>query len=164
MKIEQEKASFCRSMGETVRECGNEMDLVTIFNHKGGVGKTTLAFNLGLALGQLGKRVLLADLDPQSNLTSLALKDEEFEDLYEHNRWTIASAFSPLISGQGDFVQDEAKNIRDNVFLIPGDIKLIEFEGLLSSSWTESLAGMERGFRITSAIYRLLRAVGESNA
>ncbi|ERN41074.1 ATPase involved in chromosome partitioning [Rubidibacter lacunae KORDI 51-2] len=50
------------------REGGSGM-IVTVFNNKGGVGKTTLTLNLGAALNRLGKRVLLIDIDPQANLT-----------------------------------------------------------------------------------------------
>ena len=44
--------------------------IISFFNHKGGVGKTTLVHNVAFALSDLGKRVLLIDADPQMNLTS----------------------------------------------------------------------------------------------
>ena len=46
--------------------------VIAITNQNGGVGKTT-TFNLGVALAKQGKRVLVVDVDPQSNLTTLRL-------------------------------------------------------------------------------------------
>jgi hypothetical protein len=62
--------------------------LISFFNHKGGVSKTTTTFNLGWALAETGKRVLIVDGDPQCNLTGTALglnDDDAFEDFYNQN-------------------------------------------------------------------------------
>src|SRR5665647_428762 len=47
--------------------------IITLFNHKGGVSKTTTAFNLGWMLARKGSRVLVVDCDPQCNLTGMIL-------------------------------------------------------------------------------------------
>ena len=52
--------------------------VISISNHKGGVGKTTSTINIGAGLNKLGKRILLIDLDPQANLSqSLGLVEPE---------------------------------------------------------------------------------------
>ncbi|MEU2702384.1 ParA family protein [Micromonospora aurantiaca (nom. illeg.)] len=62
--------------------------VVSIFNHKGGVSKTTTTFNLGWKLARLGHRVLLVDADPQCNLTGVSLglsNTWPLEDFADHS-------------------------------------------------------------------------------
>ena len=69
------------------------MKVITFFNNKGGVGKTTTIINLASYLSiYRGKKVLVVDLDPQSNSTQAILPEEtwlEFYDPDNHNVMTI---------------------------------------------------------------------------
>jgi len=60
--------------------------IISLLNHKGGVGKTTSAINIGAGLVELGQKVLLIDLDPQANLTlSLGIPRQKYS-IYESIR------------------------------------------------------------------------------
>lgn len=56
--------------------------VISISNHKGGVGKTTSALNIGAGLNKLGKKVLLIDLDPQANLSQSLGIINQAENIY----------------------------------------------------------------------------------
>ena len=59
------------------------MKTLTLFNHKGGVGKTTLTANLSDALADLGFCVLMIDADPQCNLTSFFLEGSSHKCVHD---------------------------------------------------------------------------------
>ncbi len=133
---------------------------ITLFNHKGGVGKTTLTVNLAFALGEMGKRVLLVDSDPQCNLTSY-LVDPEVVDIWlddseSADGKTIWSALSPLVDAGRDIRNVLPFERADNVFLMPGDIRLSQYELALQQSWIDCYQRKIRGFLETTALSRLV--------
>ena len=59
------------------------MKVLSIFNNKGGVGKTTLTYHLGHILAEMGKKVLMIDLDPQCNLSIYSILENEIGNIWE---------------------------------------------------------------------------------
>lgn len=136
------------------------MKTLAFFNNKGGVGKTTLVYHLAWMLSNMGKRVLVADLDPQANLTSMFLAESTLEDIWSSDRKTNASimqSLEPIIRGIGDIAPPAIQRINRNLNLIPGDLELSRFEAKLSESWGKCLDKDEPSFRTTSAFYRILQ-------
>lgn len=88
--------------------------IISLVNQKGGVGKTTTSINLAAALGNLDKRVLLIDMDPQSNATTgLGLNANDFKyDIYE------------LITGKCEAKKAIKKTKFKNLSIIPSTINL----------------------------------------
>jgi cellulose biosynthesis protein BcsQ len=129
---------------------------LAIFNHKGGVGKTTLTVNLALTFAVLGKRVLVVDSDPQANLTSYLVEDAVVDDLLDQSDSpqgrTIWSSLRPVSEGSGEAKYIEPIERSNNVFLLPGDIRLAEFETELASFWSECFQRRVKGFRGSTSL------------
>ena len=133
---------------------------ISIFNHKGGVGKTTLNVNIAAALASLGKRILLVDSDPQCNLTAYLIEETVVNDLLDTSDSadgrTIWSALKPVADGTGEIRLIEPIERLTNVLILPGDIRLSEFEQELSPMWSECFQRKPKGFRGTTALSHLV--------
>lgn len=116
--------------------------IISLFNHKGGVSKTTTSFHLGWALAEKNKRVLLVDADPQSNLTSLALSipdEDSFEKLYnQKNSNDIYSLVKPLMQSarieisKNDSIANIVQTQCENMYILPGHLQIEEFSNQLT--------------------------------
>lgn len=111
---------------------------IALFNHKGGVSKTTTTFNLGWKLAELGHRVIIVDTDPQSNLTGLVLGfrgPDELEKFYQDEPGNnVHSALLPAFESRPFEIQPlECVPVdgRDGLFLLAGNIRFAEFETTL---------------------------------
>lgn len=107
-----------RSFASKLRIMGK---VISFMNNKGGVGKTTSAFTIGLAWAKMGKKVLFIDLDSQSNLTSMISATNPLEQVWER---TIEDAF---IAGPQDGLP--IMHTEDPlVDFVPADLDLSNFD------------------------------------
>ncbi|MBV9929560.1 MAG: AAA family ATPase [Alphaproteobacteria bacterium] len=109
--------------------------IIALFNHKGGVSKTTTVFNLGWMMANLGKRVLLVDTDPQCNLTGVILGMKQLDELSTLSTDGVAKniqdGLRPAFDSQPkpiEAVECMAVNREETLFLMPGSIRLAEYE------------------------------------
>lgn len=136
--------------------------IVTFFNNKGGVGKTSLVYHLSWMLADLGHRVVAADLDPQAHLTSSFLDEEQIEELWSTNQaHTIWSAIRPFVDEEGDIepITPTVTDDEERLVLLPGDLALARFEDELSVQWPA--CATEKGprpFSLMSAFWTVLRS------
>ena len=118
--------------------------VVTFFNNKGGVGKTSLVYHLSWMLSETDRKVLVCDLDPQANLSAAFLNEDVLETLWNDEASdqeagnTISQCVRPLMQVT-DLLQAQVQQITPNLSLIPGDLSLAGFEDTLSDRLAESL-------------------------
>lgn len=143
------------------------MKIISLFNNKGGVGKTTLAYHMSCALAEMGKRVLMMDLDPQCNLTLFGLSEDRLFDIWNSenaliedfenalaqmtqeeikdcldNPHTIHFLLKPIEDGQSEFpMLPPPIPLRQNLYLIPGRLTINQYESVISERWSDVYRG-----------------------
>lgn len=134
------------------------MKSIAFFNNKSGVGKTTLVYHLAWMFAELGLSVVVADLDPQANLTSMFLEDEELESIWGDQTIarTVADSLTALMEVTDDADDPYLAPINDSIGLLVGDLALSRLENELSIQWPLCLDGKTRAFRVITSLWRLL--------
>lgn len=101
--------------------------VIAITNQKGGVGKTTTTFNLGVALAKQNKKVLIVDVDPQSNLTTYAGWYNEDELKY-----TLSDLMEQSMNDEEIKTKESILHHKENIDLIPSSLNLSALETSLA--------------------------------
>jgi cellulose biosynthesis protein BcsQ len=168
-----------------------EVRIISVFNNKGGVGKTTLTFHLAHALAEMGHKVLLVDLDPQCNLTIYCMPVDAIQDLWdaevsyidepgfgETRKGTTAREFKALCSkprtvhfllkpaeeGTGELeALPPPHRQAPNLDLLPGRLTLHMFEEMVARRWSEAFVGQPLALRTLSEVRRLIHAYAEQH-
>jgi len=164
------------------------MKVISIFNNKGGVGKTTLTYHLAHILSEMGKRVLIIDLDSQCNLSLYGMNEEALEKIWEHEDEIIDNGFDSVDQKTEDFktlftttrsshfilksVEEGISDfddlppplkITDNLDLIPCRLTLFMYENKISERWSGMFLGEPLSIRTVTKIRKVAEQYNRQN-
>lgn len=114
------------------------LKIISIFNQKGGVGKSTTTINLGAALGQKNKSILIVDIDPQGNTTSGLGVDKR----------ALKTSIYDILINEYNINDLTIKTSAKNVFLVPSNVELAGAE-------VELIELKERELRLKRALEKV---------
>jgi cellulose biosynthesis protein BcsQ len=163
-----------------------QMKIISLFNNKGGVGKSTLGFHLGCALGELGKKVLLIDLDPQCNMTISGIFEEKLHQIWQEEDSFIDDYGSAVEKEGLEAILSKPRSIHfllkptedglnelmeyppviklyENVDLIPGRLSLHKYENKLAERWNGLYQSDNLSIRTVTNIRRICDVYGNIN-
>lgn len=155
------------------------MKILSVFNNKGGVGKTTLTYHLAHSLSEAGNKVLLLDADPQCNLTIYSVPVDKIHKIWEDEDYCIEMGVEefiknttptkfarlqntprslhyllmPTIDGTGEHEKlPPPLKISKNLHLICGRLSIHAFEEKISSRWSDAYRGDALAIRTITRI------------
>jgi chromosome partitioning protein len=122
--------------------------VISLFNHKGGVSKTTTVFHLGWKMARLGKRVLIVDADPQCNLTGLSLGLGDYDALFKFydskQNTDVFNSLAPVfeIDSPASVPINNKTAVtpteNPNLFVLAGNIRFSEIDIQIATALTSS--------------------------
>ena len=151
------------------------MKIITLYNHKGGVSKTTTTFNLSFLLAEKGYKILVVDADPQCNISELLLsqfiqeadeKELESGSFQDLPGTTILDALRPRIDGEVATVEVdkiELIDINENLLLLRGDVNLSIIEDSLAEAHTQRFSNKTHEKRTYVAFGNFLEQIAEKH-
>jgi cellulose biosynthesis protein BcsQ len=150
--------------------------IITFYNHKGGVSKTTTSFNVAHLMSSSGHRVLVVDADPQCNMTELMLAklieqlDAEAESTHELNELpgsTLLSILRPRIDGDVPFIDTgsiDMVRVNASLDILRGDVSLNSIEDSLAEAHTQRFSGKVHDKRTYVALGDFLTRLGRERS
>lgn len=130
-----------------------------------GAGKSLLIYHLASMLADLGETVLVADLDPQANLTSMILAEERLEVLWsaDQHPYSISGALRSM--RRGEVSGPHVERAGPKIGVLVGDLALAAHEDKLSDAWTACMAGEASARSVVTSLGRVVsRAADAFNA
>lgn len=149
--------------------------VVTFYNHKGGVSKTTTTFNVAHYLADIGKKTLVIDADPQCNLTEIMLAPLidhlDTEEVSTGKEQTIIGTslldlLQPRIDGDVPEIDLSTVNtidIKPNLILLKGDVNLSSIEDSLAEAHIQRFSNKTHDKRTYVAIADFLTRYGSTH-
>jgi cellulose biosynthesis protein BcsQ len=129
--------------------------ILSLVNLKGGVGKTTVAANLAVAMNQLGWRVLVVDLDHQSSISQLLLSPGEMDELIVSRR-LIHQALEDSTDGLASFRQAIVRVTvvpNSEIYLVAADEELGNLETAISQRWQVRITNDDVRYRLRAILH-----------
>jgi len=147
---------------------------ICLFNHKGGVSKTTTTFNLGWSLADKGYRVLIVDLDSQCNLTGLvlgysAVNDDSMSIFYsDRKNLTMEPVVNAIINGTSpaELLRNDSGKLfhteNTNMLLLPGHLDVADLDSQISVS-LKIASGIPATRNIPGNLPKMLQEIASNN-
>ena len=143
--------------------------IITLYNNKGGVSKTTTLFNIAVYLAISGKKVLIADCDPQCNVTELFFASSAYDDPdLDLPGTSIYEALNPRFRGEVARVDVQKvklaqSNIYKNLYLLRGDLEFADAERYFANAINQAITENIHEKNTYLALNRLITELGESH-